>query len=182
MAIRHLTRERLFTGSAQPPAGKQGGFEMTDITQRSLGELKELYIRKIKYWSQQKLEHEEKIEQCRREIKACETKLRHVEALVGSPAAPRAAAAKAPRRRTKRRRIRQSPVKMATLLALRNRPGELLTTRQLLTAIRKDTSKRVSRQSVTVNLGLLEKEGRVRKQPAPRGSGARFVYSIVPGT
>ncbi len=158
---------------------------MPDITTRSLGELKELYTRKIKYWSQQKLKHEEKIEQCRREIKACEAKLRHVEALIGSPAAPApppAATAKTSRRRTKKRRIRRSPVKMATLLALRNRPGELLTTRQVLTAIRKDTHKRVSRQSVTVNLGLLEKEGRVRKQPAPRGSGARFVYSIVPGT
>ncbi len=155
---------------------------MTDITQRSLGELKELYIRKIKYWSQQKLEHEEKIEQCRREIKACETKLRHVEALVGGPAAPKkAAAVKAPRRRGKKRRIRQSPVKMATLVALRNRPGERLNTKRLLAAIRKDTGKRVSRQSVNVNLGLLEKEGRVSKHPAPRGSGARFVYSMVPG-
>lgn len=157
---------------------------MTDITQRSLGELKELFTRKIEYWSQQKLEHEKKIEECRREIEACEAKLRHVEALIGSPSAPAAApaaAAKTPRRRKKQRRIRQSPVKAATLLALRNRPGEQLTTKQVLTAIRKDTSKRVSRQSVTVNLGLLEKEGRVRKQPAPRGSGARFVYSIVPG-
>ncbi len=181
MAIRHLTCKRLNAGGAQPPAGKQGGLEMTDITKQSLGELKELYIRKIKYWSQQKLKHEEKIEQCRREIQACEAKLSHVEALVGSPAAPKASAAKTSRRRTKKRRIRQSPVKMATLLALRNRPGELLTTKQLLTAIRKDTGKRVSRQSITVNLGLLEKEGRIGKQPAPRGSGARFVYSVVPG-
>ncbi len=152
---------------------------MTDITQRSLGELKELYARKIDYWRQQKIEHEKKIEQCQREIQACESKLRHVEALIGSPAAPAAPAKKATRKR-KKRRIRQSPVKMATLLALRNRPGEQLTIRKLLTAIRKDTRKKVSRQSVTVNLGLLEKEGQVRKQPAPRGSGARFVYSIVP--
>ncbi len=162
---------------------------MADITKRSLGELKELYTRKIQYWSQQKLEHEKKIEQCRREIEACQAKLRHVLALVGAPAAPAAAvpgavrtSVKAPRQRKKRRRIRQSPVKMATLLALRNRPGELLTTKQLLTAIRKDTGKRVSRQSVNVNLGLLEKERRVRKQPAPRGSGSRFVYSIMPGS
>ena len=154
---------------------------MKDITQRSLGELKELYTRKIEYWRQQKLEHEKKIEECRREIAACEAKLRHVEALVGSPAAPKPAAKK-PARRRKKRRIRQSPVKMATLLALRNRAGEPLTTRQLLAAIRNDTGKRVSRQSVNVNLGLLEKEGRVRKQPAPRGTGARFVYSAVPGT
>ncbi len=155
---------------------------MTDITQHSLGELKELYTRKIEYWKKQKIEHEKKIEQCQREIQACESKLRHVEALIGSPAAPAAPAAPAKKatRKRKKRRIRQSPVKMATLLALRNRPGEQLTIRKLLTAIRKDTRKKVSRQSVTVNLGLLEKEGRVRKQPAPRGSGARFVYSIVP--
>ncbi|MCP4204320.1 MAG: hypothetical protein GY769_20595, partial [bacterium] len=108
MAIRHLTRERLTAGGVQPPAGKQGGLEMTDITKQSLGELKELYIRKIKHWSQQKLEHEKKIEQCRREIGACEAKLRHVEALIGSPVAPPAAAAKPTRRRTNKRRIRQS--------------------------------------------------------------------------
>ncbi len=156
---------------------------MSDITTRSLGELRELYNQKIDYWNQQKLEHEEKIEQCHREIAACEAKLRHVEALISpspAPAAPETAAKTRPRR--KRRRIRQSPVKMATLLALRNRSGKQLTTQQVLTAIHKDTGKRVSRQSVTVNLGILDKEGRVHKQPAPSGSGARFVYSIVPGT
>ncbi len=155
---------------------------MTDMTQRSLGELQQLYTRKIEYWRKKQLEHEKGIEQCRREIAACQGKLSHVEALIGGPAAPKkAAAAKAIRRRGKKRRIRQSPVKMATLVALRNRPGERLNTRQLLAAIRKDTGKRVSRQSVNVNLGLLEKERRVSKHPAPRGSGARFVYSVVPG-
>ncbi len=154
---------------------------MTDITKRSLGELKELYTRKIEYWTTQRDEHEKKLAQCRREIKACEAKLRHVEALVGSPAAPKAAAAprRLKRQRVKRRRV--SPVKAATDLALRNRPGERLNTRQLLTAIRKDTGKPVSRQSVNVNLALLEKEGKIKKQPAPSGSGARFVYSAIPG-
>ena len=153
---------------------------MKDITKHSLGELKALYTRKIQYWQQQKLEHEKKIEQCRREIVACEAKLRHVEALVGSPAA--APAAPAPRRRIKGRRRRRSPVKAATLAALRNRPGERLTTQKLMTAIRHDTGKRVSRQSVNVNLGLLEKEGFISKLAAPRGAGARFVYSAVPRT
>lgn len=154
---------------------------MTDISQHSLGELKEFYTRKIRYWSEQKEKHEKKLEQCEREIEACETRLRHVEALLGSPPAPTAqTAAKPRRRRSKRRRIRQSPVKMATLLALRNRPDELLTTKQLLAAIHKDTGKRVSRQSVNVNLGILEKEGRLIKQPAPRGAGARFVYTLAP--
>ena len=151
---------------------------MKDIAKRSLGELKELYSRKIRYWTDQQHEHEKKIAQCKQEIKAYEAKLRHVEALMGAPAAPKAATA--PRRRTKKRRRRASPVKVATLQALRNRPGERLTTKQLITAIRKDTGKRVSRQSVNVNLRLLEKEGLLRKQPAPSGAGARFVYSAMP--
>ena len=142
----------------------------------------ELYTRKIRYWSRQKDEHEKKIEQCRREIRACQAKLRHVEALIGSPAtkAPLKTTSVKRKRRTKKRRRRRSPVKIDTLQALRNRPGERLTTKQLLAAIRQDTGKRVSRQSVNVNLGLLEKEGLLQKLPAPRGSGARFVYSAVP--
>ncbi len=163
---------------------------MTDISKHSLGELKELYTRKIRYWSEQQLEHEKQLAQCKREIKACEAKLRHVEALIGTPAATKAAGRAAPktagraatRRRRGKTRQRRSPVKIATLLVLRNRPGERLNTRQLLTAIRKDTGKRVSRQSVNVNLALLEKEGTVLKQPAPRGSGARFVYSAIART
>ncbi|MCP3957887.1 MAG: hypothetical protein GY719_08550 [bacterium] len=152
---------------------------MKDITKQSLGELKALYNRKIEFWTKKKLEHEKEIDKCRREIKACQTKLRHVEALVSAPAGAPKAAPKVTRRRGKRRR-RTSPVKIATLQALRNRPGERLTTKRLLTAIRHDTGKRVSRQSVNVNLGLLEKEGLIKKFPAPRGAGARFVYSAVP--
>ncbi len=156
---------------------------MADITKHSLGELKDIYTRKIRYWKDQLLAHEKKIEQCRREITACEAKLRHVQALVGSPtAAPKAATTSPPRRGKKRRRNRQSPVKTATWQALRNRAGERLTTNQLLTAIRHDTGKRVSRQSVNVNLGLLEKEGSVQKFTAPKGAGARFVYSAVART
>ncbi len=159
---------------------------MKDVSNQSLSELKTLYTRKIEYWEKEKLAAGKKIEQCRREIDACEAKLRHILALIGGPAAPVAAAPKKvasgkTRGRKKRTRNRKSPVKAATLQALRNRPGERLTTKQLLTAIRKDTRKRVSRQSVNVNLGLLENEGRVHKYPAPRGSGSRFVYTIVAG-
>lgn len=152
----------------------------TENTNRSLGELKELYNRKVKYWSDKKREHEKAIERCRREIQACDAKLRHIEALLGIP---RAKPAAAPRRRGKKqRRRRPGPVKVATLQAMRNRPGERLTTKQLLAAIRHDTGKRVSRQSVNVNLGQLEKEGLVQKHAAPRGTGARFVYSALPAT
>ena len=45
---------------------------MTDISKHSLGELKELYTRKIRYWSEQQLEHEKQLARCKREIKACE--------------------------------------------------------------------------------------------------------------
>ena len=156
---------------------------MKDITTQSLGELKALYTRKIQHFTAEKLAAEKKIDQCRREIKAAEGKLRHIEALVGgAAAAPKAAATKAPRRRGRKRRPRSSPVKIATLQALRNRPGQRLTTRQLLAAIRHDTGKRVSRQSVNVNLGLLEKEKSIQRFPAPRGAGARFVYSALPRT
>ena len=148
------------------------------VKQQSLGELEAQYKRQLQYWANQKLQHEKKIEECRREMAACEANLRHVQALVGGPAA--IAAAVAPTgRRAKPKRRRKSPVRAATLQALRNRPGERLTTRQLLAAIRKDTRKKVSRQSVNVNVGILEQQGLIRRDPAPRGTGSRFVYSAV---
>ena len=80
----------------------------------------------------------------------------------------------------RRRRRRRAPVKEVTHLVLKNRPGQWLTARQVRAAIRKDTSKRVSRQSVNVNLNLLEKAGQVRRRPAPKGSGgARYVFQAV---
>ena len=47
----------------------------------------------------------------------------------------------------------------ATLKVLRNRPGQRLTVAQIRTLIRKDTNRRASRQSVNVNLDILEQAG-----------------------
>ncbi len=59
---------------------------------------------------------------------------------------------------------------------LRNRPGQKLTVAQIRTAIRKDTHKRCSRQAINVNADVLEEAGLIKRQRAPRGSGARFVF------
>jgi hypothetical protein len=149
-----------------------------DVSQQSLGDLKKHYSGEIRALVRRQAEHEEQAAECKRKIKLLEAKLRHVEALLGGAPASRPAAVAGGKKKGKRRR--QSPVRDATLAALRARPGERLTTRQLVTAIRKDRSRRVSRQAVNVNLGLLEREGLVLKEPAPAGSGARFVYSVVP--
>ena len=150
---------------------------MADMKSKSLGELETLYEGKLRYWRQQQQQHEKKIEECKQQIAACEAKLRHVRALTGKPSGKMASAA--PPQNKKQKRQRKSPVREATLRALRNRPGERLTTKQLLTAIRADGRKKVSRQSVNVNVALLEKAGLIRRDPAPRGSGARFVYSAI---
>ncbi len=151
---------------------------MTSNANRSLGELRSLYTKKLQTWRRQQQEHEQKIEECRQQIRACEAKLNHIQALMNEPGKAVAPPVKTGRR-TKVRRQRRSPVKIAALQALHNRPGQRLTTKQLLTAIRKDTGKRVSRQSINVNIGLLETEGLVQKLPAPKGAGARFVYSAL---
>ena len=40
--------------------------------------------------------------------------------------------------------------------------------------------RRVSRQSINVNLNLLEKAGHIQRRPAPRGSGgAHYVFSAT---
>lgn len=153
---------------------------MMENEERSLGELEELYNRQIQEWAAKRREHEKEIERCQREIQARRAKLRHVEALLGKSGTQTAnGAPETPEEKERRRRL--APVKIATWRALRHRPGKRLTTRELLAAIHEDIGKWVSRQSVNVNLGVLEKEGRVQKHPAPRSSGARFVYEAVPG-
>ena len=105
-------------------------------------------------------------------------KLRYIQALVGGPQAAAAAPPAAPvKRRGKRRR--KSPIRDATLLVLRNRPGQRLTAAQVRTAIRKDTHKRCSRQAVNLNLNILEEDGLIKRARAPRGSGAQFVFWAV---
>ncbi len=140
---------------------------------RSLGELEALYMQKMKYWTDQRAEIVARLSECDQSLKAYDEKLRWVRTLIVAPegtvplAAPRG-----------RKRRRKSPVKEVTYGVLRDRPGQWLTASQILTAIRKDTHKRVSRQAVNVNLNVLEKAGRVQRRPAPQGSGgAQFVFS-----
>ena len=142
---------------------------------RSLGELEALYQEKIRQLSDQRTKLVNQLGDCDEKLKAYEQKLRWVRTLITSPegAAP-------VQELSHKRRRRKSPVLEVTLGALRQRPGQWLTARQLLAAIKKDTGKRVSRQAVNVNLNLLEKAGKVRRRPAPQGSGgSQFVYSLI---
>ncbi len=156
---------------------------MENIKQRSLEELEALYQEKYQRWKSQRLQHLKQAEECERQMTVYEQKLRHIKALVnGAPAAAPAAAAAPPPppvvKQTRRRR-RKSPIRDATLLVLRNRPGQKLTAAQVRTAIRKDTHRRGTRQSVNVNLNQLLKAGLVKRMRAPKGSGAQFVYWAV---
>jgi hypothetical protein len=139
---------------------------------RSLGELEALYRQKIKHYGDQRAALVGQLRRCDEQLKTYEEKLRWVKNLIASP---EGALPSPPRRRR-----RKAPVKEVTYLVLKNRPGQWLTAAQVRTAIRNDTSKRVSRQSVNVNLNLLEKAGQVRRRPAPKGSGgARYVFQAV---
>ena len=142
---------------------------------RSLGELEATYQQKLKYWTEQRADLVAKLAQVDQALKAYEEKLRWVRTLIVSPdgALPQPAPGKG-------RRRRRSPVKEVTYGVLANRRGEWLTGAQIKTAIRKDFRKRPSRQSINVNLRLLEKAGKIRRRPAPKGSGgAHYVYSAV---
>lgn len=148
---------------------------MTRGKDRSLGELEELYESKIKHWADQRAELMARLGRCDERLKAYEEKLRWVRTLITAPEGTAAPPAPA-----KRRRQRKSPVKDATYQVLAARPGEWLTAKEVMTAIRKNGGKRVSRQSVNVNLQMLEKAGRVRRKPAPKGSGgAHYVFSVA---
>ncbi len=142
---------------------------------QSLGELEATYQQKMKHWSEQRAALVAKLDDCDRELRAYEEKLHWVQTLIVSPHGP---ALPLP---GKQRRRRKSPVKLVTYQTLKNRPGQWLTAQQIMTAIRKDSSKRPSRQSVNVNLNLLEKAGKIQRRPAPRGKsgGAHYVYSVT---
>ena len=141
----------------------------------SLGELEALYKSKISQWTERRRELTTQIVQCDQQIRTFDEKLRWVRTLITSPEGALPASPKGGKKRR-----RKSPVKEVTHQVLRNRPGQWLTAQQILTAIRKDTHKRVSRQSVNVNLNLLEKAGQIQRRRAPKGSGgAHYVFSAV---
>lgn len=155
---------------------------MENIKQRSLEELEELYQGKLQHWQALRLQHLKQAEECEQQAAAFEQKLRHIKALVNGPAMasarPSAPPTTAPVKR-QGKRLRKSPIRDATLLVLRNRPGQKLTAAQIRTAIRKDTHRRGTRQAVNVNLNQLAEAGLVKKARAPKGRGAQFVYWAV---
>ena len=146
---------------------------MAQTKDRSLGELEAAYRQKVQYWANQRAEQVQKLAEIDRQLRAYEEKLRWVQTLIASPDG---ALPDPPRKR----RRRKAPVKELTHGVLERRPGQWLTGAQIKTAIRKDTHKRPSRQSINVNLRLLERTGKIRRRPAPKGSGgAHYVYSAV---
>ncbi len=151
---------------------------MDNIKQRSLEELEELYQGKLRHWQERRLQHLKQAEECEQQISLYEQKLRHIQAIVNGPPAAAPPVSQAPVKRSGKRG-RKSPIRDATLLALRNRPGQKLTVSQVRTAIRKDTHRRGTRQSVSVNLNQMVRAGLVKRGRAPRGSGAQFVYWAV---
>ncbi len=148
---------------------------MKDIKQRSLEELEELYRQKVAHWQGRRQQFLKQAQECEQQVVLYEEKLRHIQALVNGPAA---APRPAPVRRGGKRR-RKSPIRDATLLVLRNRPGQKLTAAQIKTAIRKDTHRRGTRQAINVGLNVLAEAGLVQRARAPKGSGAQFVYWAV---
>ncbi len=147
---------------------------MAQSKDRSLGELESTYRQKLKYWTDQRAEMVDKLAHVDQQLRACEEKLRWVQTLIVSPDG----ALPAPPLKMGRRR--KSPVKEVTYNVLANRRGQWLTGAQIKTLARKDFNKRPSRQSINVNLRLLEKTGKIRRRPAPKGSGgAHYVYSAV---
>ena len=151
---------------------------MEDLKNQSLAELEASCRQQIEHWTQRRQEHLKQVEECEKQISEYDQKLRYIQALVGGPQAAAMAPPPAPVKRHGKRR-RKSPIRDATLLVLRNRPGQRLTAKQVRTAIRKDTHKRCSRQAVNLNLNILEEDGLIQRARAPRGSGAQFVFWAV---
>ena len=168
---------------------------MDDIKNLSLSKLEDLYKKKIAHWSEQRRALLEQAKACGQRMSEADQKLRHVQALIGGPQSAAAALFKPGLAKSglakpglaksravngsKKKRRRKSPIREATLTVLRNRPGQKLSAAQMRTAIRKDTHRRCSRQSVHNNVNVLEEDGLVKRARAPRGTGAQFVFWAV---
>ncbi len=151
---------------------------MAEGKSQSLGELETTYQEKIRHWDAKRAQLVAQLDECDRHLRAYEEKLHWVQTLIVNP---HGAAPLPPAPGGKKRRKRKSPVKLVTYQALKNRPGQWLTARQIMTAVRKDSNKRPSRQAINVNLNLLEREKKIQRRPAPRGKsgGAHYVYSAL---
>ncbi|MEM7353819.1 MAG: hypothetical protein AAF657_23670 [Acidobacteriota bacterium] len=157
---------------------------MSDIKNRSLAELEKLYQQKLQHWTERRREALRQAEEHEKQIQFYADKLSYIQALASDePRAGVTASSPSPARRptgsTKQKRRRRSLIREAALQVLRNRPGQRLTAAQIRTAIRKDTHRRASRQTVNNNLYVLEEDGFVQRARAPRGSGAQFVFWAV---
>ena len=155
---------------------------MTEIKNQSLAELESLYKGKLKHWTDKRLGYLKQAQECEQQMRVYDQKLRHIQALVD----PKAAAAPPPPmlpltadKKQPVRRRRQSPLRQATLQVLRNRPGQKLTARQIRTLMRKDHNQRCSRQTVNNNVNILEEQGLIMRERAPKGTGSQFVFWAV---
>ncbi len=154
---------------------------MSEIKNRSLAELESLYKGKLKHWTDQRLGYLKQAQECEQKMRAYDQKLRHIQALVDPNAAAKAppilsVATGKPKSGTK---YRDTPLRRATLQVMRDRPGQKLTARQIRTLIRKDHSKRCSRQTVNNNVNVLEEQGKIMRERAPKGTGSQFVFWAV---
>ncbi len=156
---------------------------MSEIKNQSLAELESLYKEKLQHWTDKRLGFLKQAQECEAKTRVYDQKLRHIQALVDPdavagasppPMLPLAADKKKPGKR-----YRNTPLRQATLQVLRNRPGQKLTARQIRTLIRKDTNKRCSRQTVNNNVNILEEQGLIMRERAPKGTGSQFVFWAV---
>ncbi len=153
---------------------------MDDIKNLSLTQLEDLYTKRLAHWAEQRQGFLKQAQACEQRMAETEQKLRHIQALIGGPQAFAATSFPGSSvKPTKKRRRRKSVIREATLTALRNRPGQKLSAAQIRTAIRKDTNRRCSRQSVNNNVNVLEEDGLVKRARAPKGTGAQFVFWAV---
>ena len=148
---------------------------MAKSQDRSLGELETLYKEKIRGLAGRRDALVSQLNECEKELRAYEEKLHWVRTLITSPDS-----AAVPARPGKKKRRRKSPVRDLVRAALANRRGQWLTAAEVRSAIRKDSNKGVSRQSINTNLNQLVDDGEALRKRAPKGSGgAWYVFSIA---
>ncbi len=150
---------------------------MDNTRDLSLAELEALYQKRHEHWTELHYKILRDAEESRKQAELYEQKLSHIRALVDGTEIPETK----PRPKVRRLRRRKSVWREATLEALRTRAGQKLSEADIREAILEDIGKHCSRQTINNNIYILEQEGLILRERAPRGSGAQFVFSAVPG-
>lgn len=151
-----------------------------DIENKTLAELKEKYTKALHRWQDRHKKLQEQVEECEREMKWNRNKLRSVLALTGDLDDPENPIPLLDLGWRGTGVVRRTEAREAIMTVIRDNPDRKLSATEVSEAIDRHPDYRGwSRQAINDNLAILTDVGLLRREQAPAGSLARYVFTAV---